>query len=283
MRGVRICVQNIRKWTSNRRVILCICFGLMFTFNYTGGLRLLSESLDVKMSPWIFPFLITFRYIKILFMAIVIFIFCDAPFMDSNQSYVMLRSGRRVWNTGQILYVFAGSFIYTVILMAGTVLLNIRHISWRTTWGKVLGVAATDSGKLQALGKYDNTIKVSSIVVRYYKPIQAMFFAFLLMWLSYVFIGLLIYVFNMATNTQSAGVLVAAFFVLMTAFVDGSVRLNKYSPISWNSLNNIDVGGLTLYPKITYVLGMYIILIVLLIIITYIVLPRKEVVVKQER
>lgn len=283
MRAFRICMQNIRKWRANKRVIMCICFALLFTYYYTDGLRMLSDSLGLKMSPWIFPFLITFRYIKILFMAIVIFIFCDAPFIDSNQSYVVLRSGRRAWNTGQILYVFAGSFIYCIILLAGTILLNIRHISWSNVWGKVLGVAATDVGKLDALGKYYTTIRVPAIVVRYYSPAQAMFFAFLLMWLSYIFIGLLIYVLNIVTNTQVAGALVAGFLVLLTAFVDGAPLFNRFSPISWNSLNNIDVGGLTAYPRITYVLGAYVVMIVLLIAITYVVLPKKEIIVRQEQ
>ncbi|MDO5382650.1 MAG: hypothetical protein Q4F06_08055 [Eubacteriales bacterium] len=279
MRAIRICIQNIRKWTYNKRIILCICFGLLFTYSYTGGLRLLSESMGMKMSPWLYPFLITFRYMKIVFMAPVIFIFCDAPFMDSNQPYVMLRTKRKVWNTGQILYIIAGSLLYSFILMVATVMLNIGHIRWSPYWGKVLGMAAVNPGKLS---EYYTTIKVPAIVVRYYTPLQAMIFAFILMWLSFIFIGLIIYVLNMATKTKLAGVLVAGFFVLLTAFVDGYPIINWFSPISWNSLNNIDVAGMTTFPTITYVLGMYSIMIIVLIVITYIVSARQEVYVQEE-
>lgn len=277
MKAIRICMQNIRKWTSNKRVIFCLFFGLLFVYSYTGGLRSLSDVLEVKMSPWLFPFLFTSRSIKIVFMAIIIFIFCDAPFIDSNQAYIMLRSGRKIWNTGQLIYIIIGSALYMLILMAGTVVLNIGHIGFNMNWGKVLGVAATNPSVLDAMGKYSDTIKISARVVRYFSPLQAMFFSALLMWLSFILIGLVIYVFNMITHSKIIGVLIASFLVLLTAFVDSYPLFNKFSPISWNSLNTIDIAGLTTYPTIDYILISYIVIICVLIISTYIYLNHFEI------
>lgn len=60
-----------------------------------------------------------------------------------------------------------------------TIIINIGHIKWGTSWGKVLGSAGT-STVLSTLGINYTTVKVPAIVIRYYTPAQAMFFHFCL-------------------------------------------------------------------------------------------------------
>lgn len=43
------------------------------------------------------------------------------------------------------------------------------------------------------LGHATDTVKVLGIVIKYFTPVQAMFFSALLMWLSFVLTGLIIY------------------------------------------------------------------------------------------
>ncbi len=47
--------------------------------------------------------------------------------------------------------------------------------------------------------------------------------------------------------------------------------------MSWNSLNNIDIGGTTQYPTIDFVLGFYIISIIILSIIAVMVGKKQNV------
>lgn len=112
-----------------------------------------------------------------------------------------------------------------------------------------------------------DTVKVLGIVIKYFTPVQAMFFSALLMWLSFVLTGLIIYVFNIITGTKFIGVCVASFFIIFTAVADGKSMITRVSPMSWNSLNNIDIGGMTEYPGIVYVLTLYIVMIVVLSVI----------------
>lgn len=103
MKAVRICMQNIRKWGGNRRILMCIAMTTLLVYSYTKDLSVLCNYMGQKMNPWIFPFLFAFRYMRIVFMIPVVFIFCDAPFVDTNQTYVMLRTKRNIWSMGQIL------------------------------------------------------------------------------------------------------------------------------------------------------------------------------------
>ena len=94
MKSFRICMQNIRKWGSNSRIKMCLIMSFLFVYSYISGMWKIIPLVGEKMNPWIFPFLLCWRFMKIVFMAPIVFIFCDAPFIDSNQSYVMLRTSR---------------------------------------------------------------------------------------------------------------------------------------------------------------------------------------------
>ena len=122
MKAVRICMQNIRKWGGNRRILMCIAMTTLLVYSYTKDLSVLCNYMGQKMNPWIFPFLFAFRYMRIVFMIPVVFIFCDAPFVDTNQTYVMLRTKRNIWSMGQILYIIVSSFLYTLFHLLLTII-----------------------------------------------------------------------------------------------------------------------------------------------------------------
>ena len=128
MKSFRICMQNIRKWGSNSRIKMCLIMSFLFVYSYISGMWKIIPLVGEKMNPWIFPFLFCWRFMKIVFMAPIVFIFCDAPFIDSNQSYVMLRTSRKKWCFGQVLYIYAGSVIYAFVLFFSTIIINIGHI-----------------------------------------------------------------------------------------------------------------------------------------------------------
>ena len=70
---------------------------------------------------------------------------------------------------------------------------------------------------------------------------------------------------------------------LLNAVVEGKPYWCKFSPLSWNYIGCIDVGGRTQYPTITYVLCMYILMIVIFGIIAVAAGNRREVVVYNEQ
>lgn len=151
-----------------------------------------------------------------------------------------------------------------------------------TTWGDVLGNAGT-SGIMVNLNIRYTTVGISASIIRYFTPAQAMFFSFILMWLSFIFIGMLIYAINILTKSKGISIIVTGFLILLNAVVEGKPYWCKFSPLSWNYIGCIDVGGRTQYPTITYVLCMYILMIVIFGIIAVAAGNRREVVVYNEQ
>ena len=112
MKSFRICMQNIRKWGSNSRIKMCLIMSFLFVYSYISGMWKIIPLVGEKMNPWIFPFLFCWRFMKIVFMAPIVFIFCDAPFIDSNQSYVMLRTSRKS-GVSDRYYTYMQALLYT--------------------------------------------------------------------------------------------------------------------------------------------------------------------------
>ncbi len=163
-----------------------------------------------KVAPWIFPFLYTDRYVLILYMVPLIFLYCDAPFIDNNQLFVLLRNKRTPWIIGQVLYIVLTSVIYFTTLTILPIVLHIRHITYMDDWGMVLGRMAI-SGTALVEG---TAFTVSNHIVTYFTPQQAMFYAWMLSVLFGIFIGIMICMLNIITKHRIVAMVVAGFVVL---------------------------------------------------------------------
>ena len=257
MKSIRICVQNLRKWLGNSRIYIAFVIVFLFTLIYTKGLWLVADNVGEKLSIYIFPFLTTYRYMKIIYLFPLLLLFCDAPFVDANQQFVMIRSSRLSWGIGQMLYIICGSFFYALFMLLSSIVVNIGHIQMGTSWGKSLILAGT-TNICSIFGIQYDTVQISSIIVKYYTPAQAMLWSFLFLWMICIILGLIIYDFNILFQSNIVGLFVAGFLILFTAVVDGIQQWIWYSPVSWSSLNNIDVAKTTSLPGIYFVLFVYI-------------------------
>lgn len=257
MKSIRICVQNLRKWLGNSRIYIAFVIVFLFTLIYTKGLWLVADNVGEKLSIYIFPFLTTYRYMKIIYLFPLLLLFCDAPFVDANQQFVMIRSSRLSWGIGQMLYIICGSFFYALFMLLSSIIVNIGHIQMGASWGKSLILAGT-TNICSVLGIQYDTVQISSIIVKYYTPAQAMLWSFLFLWMICIILGLIIYDFNILFQSNIVGLFAAGFLILFTAVVDGIQQWIWYSPVSWSSLNNIDVAKTTSLPGIYFVLFVYI-------------------------
>lgn len=256
--------QNLRKWQTDYRVW---CIGIMLfaiTAIYVDDMRLLTEETGADMPVWIFPFMYTQFHTKLIFTLPVVLLFCSAPFTDRNQTFVFMRTGRIKWLCGQILYIIIASAVYYLFIIAVSLLLTVFFGGFSLEWGKTLTMLATS----QNLG-WGGALSVdaSYMVITFFTPLQAVWFTFLLSWLGAVFIGLTIFAFNLISGTRYVGVFAASFFVALSSMVanePGWEKLLRYSPMSWITLDKIDVGGLTKNPSFTYCVCVFAVLIAIM-------------------
>ena len=93
-------------------------------------------------------------------------------------------------------------------------------------------------------------------------------FTFLLSWLNGTVLGLIICACNVAFHRKYIGCGIAGFLIVLSGFFEqegmGWYRYIRFSPVSWTTLDRVDVGGMTEYPSFYYCIAVYIALIVIL-------------------
>ena len=271
-RSWQMCLFSFRKWSTNHRVWIAIILLFILTHAYTIDYSSFCNNMNIKMSPCIFPFLYNVRYIKILFFSPLLLIFCDAPFIDPSQPYVIYRSGKTAWSIGQILYIMMTSAMYFAFLFLISNLFILNNVDFSIDgWGKAFGTLAnTNASTAMGLRTF-----ISKRVLTYFTPWQAVWFTFLLSWLSGTFLGLLMYSINSISGFRSLGIIASAFFIILDAAVLGYPHAVWLSPVSWSSVDNIDIGNMSQLPHIAYVYTAFF-LIISVLIASSIITNRKQ-------
>lgn len=269
-----ICLQNLRKWSKDYRIWSIFALLFIVIQIYVDDIKKLSLYLDCDIPVWIFPFMYSQYYTKVLFTVPIILLFCNAPFIDQNQLYIYIRSGRKKWLTGQILYIIAASFIYYLFILVISILSTSIYGGFSMEWGKCLFTLAETN---IAIAHNCPFVDISSLIVDYFTPLQAVGFTFLVSWLNAVLIGMTIFTCNYLTNIKYLGISISAFMIVFSWFVlnTGLPVLVHYSPTSWITLDNIDIGGKTTNPGFSYCITFYLICIILLISLSFL-LSRKK-------
>lgn len=248
---IKICMLNFRKWSSDYRIWTIGIILVILTHESIRDLALIGEKLGVRSTMWYFPFLYCQYHMKLIFTLPLLVLFCNAPFTDRNTLFIISRSGKQKWLSGQLLYIVLSAAAYYGFILLCTVILSLPYAEITADWGKLISTLAyTETAA--SMGYY--FIEVPAYVFTYFTPLQAIWFTFLLSWLTAILIGMIICSLNILTGTKYIGTAVSGIIIVFSCFVAASDKngLVRFSPSSWNTLNNIDVGGLTSFPDFYY-------------------------------
>lgn len=254
-----ITLQNFRKWKKDYRIWISFIFAAIFINSYTKELSTFCNYVNIKSSPWIYPFLYMQYYTKILFFFPLLLIFSNAPFIDTNQLYVISRSGRFKWCIGQLLYIVISSGLYFIFVFVFSIILNINCIDFTEEWGKVMNTLANTDSSL----KFNIGFTPDKNVISLFSPIQAVWFTLLHSWISGTILGMTIFLFNMMF--KGSGTFVSSFILVFSAIASKDISLTRYSPVTWSTLNYIHLHRNDNLPDYSYVISYYSVVVMLLI------------------
>ena len=260
-----ICAQNFRKWATDYRMWTVAAMVIVMTFIFADDLSKNAAMIDSDVTLWIFPFLYTRPDMVLIFTMPVVLMFCNAPFLDKNQTFVMMRASRMKWLCGQLLYIILASAVYYLFVFLISILSTVFIAEPSLDWGGTIYSLAYSKLRWEGVPY----VEIPKLIVEYFTPIQACWFTFLLSWIGGVFLGMIVFSFNLITQTRSIGTVVATAFVVWGSWVrysSGVQRHRKLSPISWITVDYIDVGGMTLYPTLSYCLTVFLVSILIMII-----------------
>ncbi len=260
----RVCLESIRKWKHEPRMWSVAFLVAFFCWNEIGIVRQICVEQNLAVSNWFFPFLFSDTMYKLFFFFGILLLFCDAPFIDNQQMLVILRSGKKNWFYGKILYVFAASNCYFLWMFFLSIVEFIPYVGFSTEWESIIEMLSIN-GKI---GIY--TVPISRNIVLQLTPILAFLGAYGVCVLTSCFLGLLIFYLNMHQK-GNLGVGIALCILLLTGVVD--VLPTKYqrtllylSPVSWTDVETftLDYGGVPFWYAITFLCVAIVLLIILI-------------------
>lgn len=244
-----VCIYNIRKWPSNPRIYLIFLSSILYLHSLLMPVLTFCGKSGYRITPYLFPFIMSDSNSVLLFSFGVVFLLCDAPFIEEDQPYIIMRSGREIWTLGETTYIFMSAFIYFAFIIIASIAILFPYLEFIPDWGKVIGTFA----QTPVASLHNITIPFSFRIFNAYKPLTAMSISFFNCWLVSFVLGLIMFFLNL-NFTRFSGILSSSILIFWQVVVTKTwTGFTKYSPVTWFSLSCIDTTSSTLYPTLKYI------------------------------
>lgn len=237
-KSIIVAAHTLRKWRNEYRVWLVFIVVAIFVANFCEPIYKLAQKWEYAVTPWVFPFIDSQPFMKMIMYLGLILIFSNAPFLNQDQVYVILRSGRKAYAVGQLLAILVMTMLYFLVLAVAPVLTHLNTTGWATEWGDVIFTAG-NTGALMEIEGWANII-ITFHLVDNLSAMEAMGLAYLLRVMTGVMLGYLVYMGNVLAKKQRwVGVLIAGMLVIIDP-VFAAINRFEWSPVSWCDLNRLD-------------------------------------------
>lgn len=191
-------------------VILVTCW------SYNQPMKTFIQSVDYPVSWCVFPFFMAAFGFLIIFWFGIIYVNSDAPFMQHENMYQMLRVGRRRWAAGQIGGIFVRSFLLVIFTAIATILPLLPHIEMTSQWGKLLRTVAMTN----VMEAYDFKYMIYYEIFNQFTPLQLMAVTILVCTLICTFLGILMFFLSIYVNKVCSIAGASALAILMFLVVN---------------------------------------------------------------
>lgn len=206
--AVRFAVYDLRKWRKNPRII--VVFSLLLILCLTLTDEYVSYAVGMGMPIQVFePFIIVFtgKYTMIYLSLLILMAFNDVPFLEVGLPYYLIRSNRKSWVLGQLLYILISSFIVIGFAMAVCLIAGIANAFAGNMWSEA-AVFVANGGALDKVEPISLEMLINSL------PLTTAASIYGLILLYTLFIGCVMFVANLF-KSKYVGTLVVGVMIFI--------------------------------------------------------------------
>ena len=240
----------------NRRVAIFFALMLVVSWRYSKPVKTFSIAADYPVSWCLFPFLMCSFTFLIFYWFGIIYVNSDVPFMQMNNMYQLLRTGRKKWALCQITGIILRSFVMTIMTAVCSILPFVERLDLSSGWGKLLHTAAMTD----AMDKYHFEYIIYYEALVKFTPFQLMLLCVIITALCSAFIGLLMFAVSLYRSRTVAvacatTLTIALFLVLNTPSFE-RYKIAFFIPTIWPEIARLYVPQFGYYwlPSIKYML-----------------------------
>lgn len=208
-----ISASNFRRWRFSPQIWLAFALGFIASFLLSNKVVLFSEEYGTVLGM-LEPFIWTFGDVtSILVISLcLLLLFADMPSMDSSVPLLLVRTSRKIWLAGQILYLIISTFLFVLFVLLSTCVLCGRQAFTANMW--------SDTAAILGYSTIGSEIAIPAFVkvLEFTFPYQCTGHIFLLVLGYSLFISSFIFYFNLFKGKAGmvAGVVVNGFGLFLT-------------------------------------------------------------------
>ena len=240
--------QNIKNRLFSFRFFTLV-FMLIFILDmFLGGFRDNVRLMEMRANVAVLPFLQSRDFFMKLVLLCVVYFYSDAPFMERDQLFALIRLGKGRWGRRNLAYIMGSAFLLAGLLMVLSVLEVLQVGTFSASWDPVYKTLALTEGN----GLMDFAVDYQ--VMKDYSPVMLLLLVFVVDWLVFAMLGLVMYALSLMgyrTAAAAAGVLLT---FLPSIDLMLPVSLVYFSPVSWVDCGNWRVGYDNGKPDLAYIL-----------------------------
>ena len=218
---------GLQKTISDKKVIVLL---LLIGFILDNGVRrMVNNSLQVQQSIGIFEgFIMCMNhwYYLIIFFVGFILILTDVPKLDSNQIFLIYRTGKKSWLLGEIFQIAVCAVAYILVLLIGCMISCAKYGFAGNVWSNFTLFYKTDYEKMLS----DSNRFIDQQVFKYYLPYQSVIHCFFLVALCLVLMGTVILYFSIINKKLVGLVLNIVLILFVLVFNQYHARVMWLSP-----------------------------------------------------
>ncbi len=133
--------SNFRKWHRNPQIIMCFLLAFIFCFLLSDKVMQFAQEHGTYLQGmeafiWTFGDAQSVLAISIL----LLLLFSDMPNLSNEVPYFMVRTDRRIWMLGQIVYLISATFCFMVFILLATVLLSAGRAYPANLWSDTAAI-----------------------------------------------------------------------------------------------------------------------------------------------
>ena len=238
---------NFRLWRRNPRIIVTFALTFILCFLLTDKAVTFAVEHNTTMQL-VESFIWSFGDSNSILLSsvLLVLLFADMPFLSSGTPFYLVRTDRRTWITGQVIYILAATASYLAFVLLSTMVLSARQSFPANMWSPTAAILGyTNAGERVAIPALVKTLEMSW-------PYQSMVSIFFLM-LGYTSVMVMLMLLCNLRFGQVAGVVSVLVYSLYGILMQpDTIQLLLKLPDEAYYIANVIIGWLSPLNQATY-------------------------------
>lgn len=161
--SLSIAGYNFRLWRGNPRILVTFLLAFILSFLLSDKtVNFAAEHNTTMQIVEVFIWSFGDSNSILLSSVLLVLVFADMPFLSPGTPLYLIRTKRRTWITGQVIYILTATFIYLIFVLGSTAFFSMRQSFVANMWSPTAAILGyTNAGEQAAIPALIKSLEMS--------------------------------------------------------------------------------------------------------------------------